>query len=70
MPDVGYLSQISNCTKFEEIYILCTIWNLAGSCGLQIGVNGRPLEDNNDHQFRSNEEFKPIAHDVREHMLL
>lgn len=69
-PKARYFSQISNCTTPKEMHILCAIWNLSGSCGLQKMVNGRPLEDSSDLHFRSSEECKVVAHNVRALWLL
>jgi hypothetical protein len=42
--DVGYMPKVSDRAEFEEMFILCPLWNLAGSCGVQQGLMVDPAK--------------------------
>ena len=49
VPYFGYISKVTNCTKFEEVHILCALWNFAQSCRMQVGIDGGPCKDRYDY---------------------
>ena len=51
--DVGYLSKILDRAQSQEVYVLCSFWELVGACGLQTGADGRPRKDSDDTKLGS-----------------
>lgn len=63
-PYVGYMSKVSDHVEFEEVHILCALWNFSRPCSMSVGIDGGPCEDRCDHEFGSSQEFKIVAHDL------
>lgn len=51
VPDAGYLLQIPDCAEPEKVSILCPLWDLARSCGVQARVDGVPCQDHGNSEF-------------------
>lgn len=70
MPDVGYVSQIPDRTKFEEMHILCSLWDLAGSCGVQARIDGGPCKDCSNCGFGGPKECQAFSRDTGTYRIL
>jgi len=53
MLDAEYLSMTPNHAKPQEVYVPHSLWELVGTCGLQIGTDGGTHEDCSNFEFGS-----------------
>jgi len=56
MLDVLYMPKISDRIEYEEILIVCSIWDLASSHGMEARIDGGPCKDYGDSKFGGTEE--------------
>jgi len=70
MLDVGYVSQIPDRIESEEVFILCPLWDLAGSCGVQARADGGPCQACGDNEFGGPKECYEATHDVGTYKIL
>ena len=55
-PSLGYFLEILDHIEFEEMPILCSLWNFVGSCGVQARIDGGPCKDCGDSESGRSEE--------------
>ena len=59
--DARYMPKVPDRAHSEEMIVLCPIWDLAGPCGMHIGLDGRPSEDHRHNQFVGAKECETVA---------
>lgn len=64
VPNVGYMSQILDCVAFEEMNIMCSLWDIVGSHGAQAGINGGPFTGCSNCEFGGPKEDQAVGRDA------
>ena len=49
--DTRYRSWVPVHIEYEEMLIMCSIWDLARSCGMKARIDGGPYKDCRDSRF-------------------
>lgn len=59
--NAGHVLQILDCVEPEEVSIMCPLWDLVGSCGVQARADGGPSQDHGNNEFGSPKKCQTIA---------
>lgn len=70
MLDARYMSDVPERTQSKELFVLCPFWDLAGSCGLQTRLDGRPYEYHDHNKFGGAKECEVVARNTRAYGIL
>ena len=61
-PNAGYLLKIPDCAQSQEVYVLNSLWEPIGACGLQRRIDGRPHKYCSDNELGSDEKCETDPH--------
>ncbi len=50
------MPHITDHSESEDVFILCPLWDLAGSCVVQARADGGPCQDHGNSQFEGPKE--------------
>ena len=69
-PHVGYVLQTLDHPESKKMHLLCPLWNIIGSCGLQERIDDRSHQDNCYCQLRGPEQCKIASRDTGTYRVL
>jgi len=68
--DARYMPKVPDHAQFEEMFFLCPFWDIAGPCGMQTSLDGKPCEDHGHNQFVGAKECKTGTHNIGAYEIL
>lgn len=68
--NVRYMSEIPDRAQSKEVFVLSPFWDLAGSCGMETRIDGRPREGRSDNQLGGAKQCETVACNSRAYQIL
>eukprot|EP00253_Pinus_taeda_P013462 PITA_13462 len=62
-----FIDEIPDHTESEEVSILCPLWDLFGSCRVQVRDDGGPYHDHGSSEFGGPKKCQTTMHNTREY---